>query len=787
VYLQAALLASVAFACASAPAQPAAAAAQAQAAGDEMIVTLRSNGVARGEFTVLQMPDGEFWVAADDLPRLKVKPLEQARRQAGGVTYYSLQALGAGNVRFDAALLALALDFPSTELEGTHIDLSNRPPPLPIVPPPGSAILNYRAAVRQAAEDAPVHLRLATELNVRIGEVLLRQEAKYDSGLQGAAFSRGTTQLIWDDRLAGRRVIAGDQITHGGPFGTAVPAAGVSLSRVFAITPDVVRQPGPSLQVSAATPSQVEVAVDGSPVYRTTVPPGPVALDNLVHYGGARNVRVTVTDAAGRREIYDQPFFFTDSVLAKGLHEYSYFLGRRAELGFDDRWRYREAIWQGFHRYGMSDRITVEAGGEGNGDFASGGAGVTLRNDVLGLLSLGALGSSDRATGRSAQGWSARYTYVAPRFTAHAARRQLEPGFRTLGDVANSVALLSETRLGFSTQLFPGSNLSADYTRTEESIGTRSNYALRLSSSVSRHTTIYAEYNRTRTATDKLWGVNVYLRIELERDHWAGTAHRASRGSRVTEFEVGKQLGQGEGVGYRAGTILTQAGSYESDVAYASATWALKPVTLDFNGTAQVRGGRGRYLEVGASGALVSVDGYVGATRPVSDGFALARLGVPQAGVHIFLNSQVQGKTDAEGNLLIPNVGAFGRQDVTLDDKQLAMDYTLGRKKVTIAPAYKSGTLVRFGGRKLRALTGQAWLVEGSARKPVELRSWNVQGPGGRLRIDTAPSGDFYLEDAPPGRYTGRLEANGRVYSCTMNIPTFTEAVHELQQGLLCE
>jgi outer membrane usher protein len=765
-------------------AQAPAAGPQSQPAGEEMIVTVRSNGVARGEFTVLRTPDGDFWLSAQDLPRLKVNATDAARRSAGGVDYYSLRALSARELVFDEATLSVSLSFPSSELEMTRIDLSGRPAPAPITTPPPSSILNYRASVRQS-DTGPLQLRLAGELNVRIGEVLLRQEAKVETGRSIPAFARGTTQLIWDDRLGGRRVVAGDQLTAGGPFGTTFPAAGVSLTRLFAITPDVVRQPTASFQVAAATPSQVEVAVDGNTVYRTTVAPGPVSLDNLYYYNGVRDVRVTVTDATGRRQVYEQPFLFTDNVLAKGLHEYSYFFGRRAELRFDDRWHYRESAWQGFHRYGVSDEVTVEAGGEGSPDFASGGAGLTLRSDTLGLLSLGALASVDREKERHAQGWSARYAYIAPQMTLFAARRRLEPGFRSFSMGGGGIALLDETRLGGSTRLSDQANLSLDYARVHETIGTRRNYAVRLSSSVNRQTTLFAEYTRSRMAGNEDWAFNVYLRMELEHQRWVGGTFRSGADYRAVEAETGQQLPQGEGLGYRLGTLLARNHGVASDFTYGSATWNLKPVTVDLNASAQTQGGNAHYAEASVSGAVVALDGYVGATRPVSDGFALARLGVPQAGVDISLNSQVQGQTDADGNLLIPNVGAFGRQDVTLDDRQLSMEYNLARKRVTIAPAYKSGTLVNFGGRKLRAVSGQAWLVQGESRTALATRAWEMTGPG-RLQIETARSGEFYLEDAPPGRYAGSVEVNGRRYSCVMDIPSFAEAVHELQDGLVC-
>ena len=42
--------------------------------GDELIATVRGNGLERGEFTLLQRTGGDYWVRDVDLPRLQVAP-----------------------------------------------------------------------------------------------------------------------------------------------------------------------------------------------------------------------------------------------------------------------------------------------------------------------------------------------------------------------------------------------------------------------------------------------------------------------------------------------------------------------------------------------------------------------------------------------------------------------------------------------------------------------------------------------------------------------------------------
>jgi outer membrane usher protein FimD/PapC len=252
------------------------------------------------------------------------------------------------------------------------------------------------------------------------------------------------------------------------------------------------------------------------------------------------------------------------------------------------------------------------------------------------------------------------------------------------------------------------------------------------------------------------------------------------------ELQTGQQLPQGEGMGYRVGTLTNWNGGASTTAATVAADWNLRPLSVGVFATSALGGGD-PYVQADVSGALVGIGRYWGFTRQVSDSFALAQLGVPQPGVEIYLNHQPQGRTDAEGRLLIPQVSSIGRQDISINDKDLAMQYTLPENRRTIAPAFRSGTVVDFGIRQVRAVAGMAWLSESGRRTPIKARSWLLAGPAGRLAIETGTAGDFYLEDAAPGHYTGTLDAQGGTHACRLTVPAFSEPVHELKEGILCE
>lgn len=757
--------------------------AQAPSTGEPLIADVRSNGVDRGEVSLMRMPDGDFWVLGADLPKLKVAPAAKAARQAGKETYYSLLALGASELRLDEKLLLLTVLLPAGQLPLTEIDLTNRLPPAPVEPSGTSLILSYRLAASRSSEAAPTEVILATDANVRTGPLLLRQELRMANSPGQRRAARGATQAIWDDVPNLRRLTAGDVVSTAGSFGGLTTGAGVMLQKLYTMQPDFIKQPTASLRAIAKLPSDVQVDVDGTPVYRGTVAPGPIALDNLLLYGGTRNVRLTITDASGRREVIEQPYFFTNTVLAQGLHEYSYFAGKRSVLRPDFNWHYAEPAWQAFHRFGATDWLTVGAGGEGSTEFTSGGAGLDLRLDRVGLVSFQALASRDRQGGGStAGGWAASYSYLVPNASIQVGRRHFGDGYRTFGTSAAAPYLRDETRLALATRV-AGIAFTAEYLRSRDALQERRSAVLRASSQLTPSLLLAFELQAGRLNGARDDAAVAYLRWDLDASRWVSTSAKTANGTRTTNLETGKVLAQGEGVGYRLGVNETGANS----LAYATTNVNLRSAALEFAAAAPRTGNGSSSVQAAVSGALVAVDGFWGSTRLVNDGFALAKLGVPQEGVEISLNNQVQGRTDKDGKLFIPQVWSFTRQDVSVAEKQLGMEFSLRERRKTIVPGYRSGTVVEFGGRKVRAAAGMAWLVTPAGREPISARVINLSGKTGTVHLETGNAGDFYIEDATAGSYEGTLPANGRRFRCRLTIPPTEDVVHDLAEGVICE
>ena len=370
------------------------------------------------------------------------------------------------------------------------------------------------------------------------------------------------------------------------------------------------------------------------------------------------------------------------------------------------------------------------------------------------------------------------------RCLAGAIAHQFGKGFRTFTTSADNPFLQQETRVGWSTRV-QRATLAADLVRSVDPLQDRLAGALRVSTSLPGGGSLSAELLGSRTNGRRDWAAYVYYRQDLDARSWVGTTVRTGAGARTVELDAGRRV-QGEGLEYRVGVTASSFGEQDSGYGTLSANWHLRPATLEFYGSSPLRG-TGHFAEVGVSGALVAIDGSWGATRRVDDSFVLARLGVPQEGVEVLLNNQPQGRTNARGELFLPEVGAFGRQDVSVDDRQLDMRYLLQSRRQTITPAYRSGVVVEFGGRRQRAVAGYAWRLRAGDRTPVAARAWSLSGPGGTLQVETGTAGDFYLEDVSPGRYSGSLTDAGETYACTVTIPDFAEVVHELADGIVCK
>ena len=765
--------------------------APAPAGGQLLIVEIHLNGVRQGEFTVVATDDGDFLLQAPDLQAMGVQPPYGAPREADGQAHFSLRALRAGELRFDEAQLALFVALPPERLPTQALDLQPGLPQRVLEPRDDSAFFNYRAQYAGDTAGAASGLALSTELGVRRGDWLLRSESLHARGGSGSGAQnlRYATSVTHDDRRTLRRWILGDFSAASGELGGLVNLGGISFSQAYQINPYFIRQPMASFTGNIAAPAQADIYLDGVRVRTETLQPGPFALRNLNYYGGQREVSVVVRDRFGREQTLAAPFYFTDASLREGLHDYSYNLGfQRRNLGVASN-DYGPLALSAFHRYGLSERLTLGGRLEAEPGRFNLGASAAWRSDTLGV----ALASVAGGRGAAGAGWAGvlRHAYQARAFSGQVELRRTSPHYETLGQAANADRPKQEASVSASQGVAAIGTLSLDWHRLRQYQGEdRRSVSLGYSRTLFGALSVLASVGRTAATASAAASTQLLLALTYSprRDVTTHFFHsrRAQASSDVLQLGTNTPVGQGLGwrvVGERASDALGRSERFAPSLQYNGAHGVY---TADLTASRSPGGAAQQAYQFGLAGALAYVDGALAWSRPVTDSFGIVRVGT-LPGVRIYHSGQEIGRTDAGGQLFLPNLGSYQANRVALDDRDLPIDYALADKELAVSPPLRSGSLIRFAVRRIQALTGRLTVPQADGpAQPAEYVGLTVMDGSKALDVPTGRGGEFYLENLGPGRHAARFVFGARRCAFELVVPASQDLLIDLGELNAC-
>jgi len=194
-------------------------------------------------------------------------------------------------------------------------------------------------------------------------------------------------------------------------------------------------------------------------------------------------------------------------------------------------------------------------------------------------------------------------------------------------------------------------------------------------------------------------------------------------------------------------------------------------------------------------------------TRPVTDSFALVSVGEAE-GVGVYINGQISGHTDRRGKVIVPSLSSYYENQVSIEDKDVPIDYLMPQVRLNLSPPLRSGTCINFPLQKYRAFTGTL-MVEGvDGKEPLANAELTLGTPNGDLTFWTGGEGEFYLDsqqadfnleahqgcDAlkektvsflPPGVYPLTFRQKDRTFSSEIVIPEISEQYAELGEIVL--
>jgi len=213
-----------------------------------------------------------------------------------------------------------------------------------------------------------------------------------------------------------------------------------------------------------------------------------------------------------------------------------------------------------------------------------------------------------------------------------------------------------------------------------------------------------------------------------------------------------RNLPSGEGYGYQ---VIAR------DDGYREAAYALQNNIGTYSiDAAQTGGTTATRLNVSGGVALLGSDIFM--SRRIDQSFAVARI-PDYPDVRILADNQPAGRTNANGNALIPRLRAYDVNMISIDQRDVPLDAQIGKLRLEAVPYFRSGIAISFPIKRSRGATFTVHLEDGTAL-PVGA---NVQKTGSDEAYTVGYGGEVYVAGLDP---TTRLHASWGNRHCEFDV-----------------
>jgi outer membrane usher protein len=589
------------------------------------------------------------------------------------------------------------------------------------------------------------------------------------SASANSEYNSNITNWIFDSPQSDRRLTIGDVVTSTGDLGGTVAIAGFGVQRYFGLNPNIVKTALPQITGNALTPSTADVYVNGVLYRHEILPPGQFNFQNLPIGQGPNNTTVVVTDAFGRQQTYTNSFYGSDTLLAKGLSDFSYGVGvLHSQFGEQSA---HGAAAAARYSVGLNDNVTAGGRFEASVSTFSFGPSLTLR--LPGGV-LGAQAAVSRGDNQSGEAALISYQHMDQRVSAGLSATLLSPHYSSLALAASQDRPLLNVQASLSRQLSNRTGVTLSYYRQQDrDNGMQGVWQLSHTMQISDEMQLQVAENLTTGQGSKQFGVQTALNFVPRHGLAASVNTTESAGVTSATVQVQRSMeAQTPSFGY----TLSATGGNAGIAGFASADYRGEygNYSVDLG-----NGAGATNASVNVAGGLVFIGGHVLPTQSVNDSYALVDTG-GLAHVRVMANNIVVGRTNAHGYLLVPQLGSYMNNDITLSSSDLPLNYSIDEPTQTIAPGYRSGEIVRFGIGQVRPVTGKLLVRMGNSdvvpAYGLLLLDEDVHGQ----QSDIGEGGEFYFDKLSAGVHRARIEFEGGQCAFDLTVPTTTQSFVKL-------
>jgi outer membrane usher protein FimD/PapC len=755
------------------------------ARGDQTIIlNVILNSEEKGDFFVLQTEDGDFLIRIEDLrqmgfrePQVPVFEIDQER-------YISIRSIKGLEFRYDERTLTIELFAMPAHLGRTVIDFI--PPAQPDVeyPKDTAGFLNYRLDYSlEDASDVPAvrTFDFTNQIGLRYTDFLFLSDSVYTNEDAEDRLVRLMTNVTYDRRDRLQRVVVGDFFTSSGELGSTLNLGGISFQKAYLINPYLITHPTIDLSGAVSLPTEIQVVLDGMPIRQERLSPGEFELKNLSTRTGAGLLEVVLKDPFGREQRIRYPFYLTEILLKRGLHDYRYHLGFEREGFGEDSGDYGRLVFSGLHRYGFTDILTAQFRFEAARKAYSLGPSLSHRIFNDGIVSFAAA-ASQNPEGDTGRAGSVTYGYQGRRVNIYLLGRAFTESYSPLLAPPEAEKPRYETVIGTGYSTLWLGSLTMDYTAQQMHVGTdRTVVSVGYSKTLREGLSFLTSLKRIHEE-ESSYEFLIGLHYNPGKDTSVSARHQRNDDGHTEVVQVQKNAPVGEGFGGRA---LYERADAETGLTQTADGF------LQYNNrygitTAEYRTTDGsRVLQVSGSGAAAMVGGVVGLSRPITDSFGLVEVG-DLKDVRIYHNNQEVGRTDSSGRLFIPTLGSYYNNQISINDQDIPINYTIPEVLRYISPPLRSGSHVRFEATRFQAIIGRLMLRLPDGPQSAEFYEASFVIGDRTVTFPTGKGGEFYIENIPPGEYRATVMALEKPCFFDIMVPESEEPLVDLGE-LTCE
>ncbi len=733
-----------------------------------IVLKLMLNGEDKGEMFMVRSGDSDIWLNRADLNNTDLLKDIGGDIHFDGEVFVPLSSIPELTFQINDSEASLEVTAPSHLFRKQYIDAAVKRPQRLRAAQDMSAFLNYAGGYSRF--DSFEYIHVSGELGMGIGDYLGRSTFSYTKTEDENNAVRLISDLIMSDRKNLRSFVVGDINASSGIFGVTSLIGGIGVSRNFSLSPYFMKYPSLDLSGSIERPSQLEVYLNDILARREQLSPGAFEFNDVPATGGSGTARIVIHDIYGRERTISTPYYSSDRLLKKGVHEYSYAAGFERENFGTKNLDYGAPALLAFHNYGLSQYLKVGYSAEATNNLINVGVSGLVLMPKAGIVDASLASSSHN--GKTGLSGSMGYAYLSRHFNARISMHL------TSREYANFLLdpSVDRNRLQFNSAMGFGWDkagyITGAYTYSDAYIaGSTSMFDISYNRAITKDISFFMTAGHIKNITTEhkmMLGLHMLLGKKLS----GAVTYRSSKGDRMTEARIQKSVPTGTGFGYGASVEHTgDRNNVEGTVRYQN-RYGMYGMNI-----MEREGGSGYHLSY--AGGMGYIGRSVFFSRPLTDSFAKVKVGDLE-GVRVYSYNNEIGRTDSNGEVIIPNLQSFHENRIDIEAEDIPIDYSIPELTQRLTPSFRSGSSVSFDITKIQAVTGSVAMLVNGETVPVSYARLSLQGKDTTIEGIIGSDGAFYLENIPAGTYPVNILLNGNVCTFSMVVPDSAEMIIDL-------